>query len=420
MKKYFTFFLVVFFHGFLKSQTLDVLFIGSSYTSYNNMPQMLTDIATSKADTIYFETNEPLGTDFEFFATDTAVHNKIYSRQWDYVVLQERSILPALDTLSVQENVYPFAEKLDSIILANNNCTETIFFMTWGKENGDSLFCTNYPPVCTYEGMQQRLRESYLQMAENNHGTVSPVGEAWKKVRALFPAIELYNPDESRPSVHGSYLAACVFYASLFHKSPIGAIYPSVITPDDALSIQTISSETVLDSLFLWQGTGNIANPDFSFEIYDNQVQFTNLSFNATDFFWTFGDDLVSDEENPLHIYSNYDNYNVTLTASNECSTFKTKDTFSLIVNGLNNSINLVGGTEIYPNPNNGNFTMSKNIEESILIKIFNSKGQSIFETSLQNATDKGVEINNLPKGMYHLILFKKSAKVDGVNFIVK
>ena len=50
--------------------------------------------------------------------------------------------------------------------------------MTWGRKNGDASNCSAYPPICTYEGMQQRLRESYMEMASANQGRVSPVGMA--------------------------------------------------------------------------------------------------------------------------------------------------------------------------------------------------------------------------------------------------
>jgi hypothetical protein len=402
MKKIVLFTLTTIFFSSLKSQTIDVLFVGSSYTYFNNMPQMLVDIANSKADTVYFETNEQSGTDFEFFTTDTVVLEKINQRAWDYVVLQERSILPALDTLSVQENVYPFAKKLDSLILANNNCSETVFFMTWGKENGDSSYCTNYPPVCTYNGMQQRLRESYLEMTASNHATISPVGIVWKNIRELYPNINLYSDDESRPSLQGSYLAACTFYSTLFHKSCLGASHPVDISNEDALALQTVSSNIVLDSLFLWQGHGDIANPNFNFEINDNEVQFTNLSFNTLEYFWNFGDNSTSSEINPLHIYADYEGYNVTLTASNNCSSFKAKNTCFLIASDIHDNSNN-SNIQVFPNPSKGNFTILTNFNSHFKIRIFNPSGQEVFTEIIPS--DNSINLFYLPKGFYQMLL---------------
>ena len=47
--------------------------------------------------------------------------------------------------------------------------------MTWGRKYGDQQNCQFYPPVCTYLGMQNRLRESYLSMSFTSNATF-PVG----------------------------------------------------------------------------------------------------------------------------------------------------------------------------------------------------------------------------------------------------
>ncbi|MBQ4475017.1 MAG: T9SS type A sorting domain-containing protein, partial [Bacteroidales bacterium] len=112
---------------------------------------------------------------------------------------------------------YPFAKQLCDSIRANDSCTQILFFMTWGRENGDQSNCANYEPLCTYDGMQQRLRESYVQMADDNNAIVVPVGLAWKYVRDHYPEINLYQSDGSHPSVEGTYLAALTFRSFLYY-----------------------------------------------------------------------------------------------------------------------------------------------------------------------------------------------------------
>ena len=46
-------------------------------------------------------------------------------------------------------------------------------------------------------------------------------------------------------------------------------------------------------------------------------VQFTDLSENATEWDWDFGDEATSIEQNPVHTYSAAGNYTVNLTVSN-------------------------------------------------------------------------------------------------------
>ena len=89
---------------------------------------------------------------------------KINQQQWDYVVLQAQSQELSFSPFQVASDSYPYAEILVDSIFANSSCTEPLFFMTWGRKYGDQSNCQFYPPVCTYLGMQQRLRESYLDM----------------------------------------------------------------------------------------------------------------------------------------------------------------------------------------------------------------------------------------------------------------
>ena len=50
-------------------------------------------------------------------------------------------------------------------------------------------------------------------------------------------------------------------------------------------------------------------------------VQFTDLSKDATGWNWDFGDGTTSTEQNPAHVYSLADTYNVSLTVNNSNGT---------------------------------------------------------------------------------------------------
>jgi len=69
---------------------------------------------------------------------------------------------------------------------------------------------------------QAFISDAYLRAARETKSSVAPVGVAWERVRRIFPSIELYDSDGSHPSPAGTYLAACVIYATLFHQSPEG------------------------------------------------------------------------------------------------------------------------------------------------------------------------------------------------------
>lgn len=230
-----------------------ILFIGNSYTYVNNLPQMLYDLAVMNNDTIIFDANTIGGYTFQMHCNDATTISKINSQQWDYVVLQEQSQTPSFPPSQVATDCYPYAKRLDSLIKANDSCTRTIFYMTWGRKYGDASNCANYPPLCTFEGMNQRLRESYLEMADSNRTFVAPVGAAFRNSRINDSTINLYQSDYSHPSLEGSYLAACVFYSAIYQKSPIANPFMSTLGTATAYTLQTIAKQTVLDSLTNWR-----------------------------------------------------------------------------------------------------------------------------------------------------------------------
>jgi hypothetical protein len=294
-------------------QTKEVLFVGNSYTFYNNLPQLVSDIAISLGDTLIHDSSTPGGATFNAHSSNSQTLSKISQQQWDYVVLQAQSQEPSFPPGQVANDTYPYAAILVDSIESNFSCIEPMFFMTWGRKYGDQTNCVVYPPVCTYSGMQQRLRESYLEMSVNHNASCSPVGMAWKASIELDSALNLYSPDNSHPSIYGSYLAACTFYSSLFKKPSLGSSFYGGIDSITAISLQTIASSTVLDSIANW----NIFNTDFTVNQNNDSISCINLSSNYENLIWDFGDGAISIDENPTHIYSGSGIYTITLTAFN-------------------------------------------------------------------------------------------------------
>ena len=70
--------------------------------------------------------------------------------------------------------------------------------------------------------MQDVITETYLRVAQETDAMVAPVGYAWRKALSASPGLALHVEDRSHPSMLGSYLAACVFYATLFGETPVG------------------------------------------------------------------------------------------------------------------------------------------------------------------------------------------------------
>ena len=125
-------------------QTKEVLFVGNSYTYYNDLPNLVQQIALSFGDTLIHESSTPGGSSFSAHTTNTQTLGKISQQQWDYIVLQAQSQEPSLSPGYVNANVYPAVQSLIDSIEQSSLCIEPLFFMTWGRKNGDASKNTTY------------------------------------------------------------------------------------------------------------------------------------------------------------------------------------------------------------------------------------------------------------------------------------
>jgi hypothetical protein len=197
--------------------------VGNSYTYVNDMPKMFSAVAESLGDQVEVDMAAPGGFSFESHAKDASTRAKIGAKAWGFVVLQEQSQRPDFPSAQLETEVIPYALQLDGLVHSGHAATRTVFFETWGHKTGDRGNCAHFPEVCSYEGMQRRLSAAYADFARRTSALLAPVGTAWKNVRLSHPEIELYQADGIHPSMQGSYLAACVFYAVLFKKGAVGA-----------------------------------------------------------------------------------------------------------------------------------------------------------------------------------------------------
>jgi hypothetical protein len=379
-----------------------ILFVGNSYTASHNLAQRVQELAVAMGDSLVYDVSAFGGYTFNLHSTNTTTLSKIQSNNWDYVVLQEQSQIPALSPAYVSTNCFPYAHKLDSIIVDHNPCAETVFFMTWGRKNGDAMNCGSYPPVCTYNGMQARLRQSYLQMAVNEHASVAPIGAAWKMVRDSFPSIELYEPDESHPSEQGTYLAMCVLYCTFFHKSCVGSPYIfGSVTPAEALQLQYAATRVTLDSLVNWQGMGDIPHAKFIYSLTGSTVTLTNQSANATHYLWNFGDSFTSTLANPVHTYSSAGTYIITLQASDSsCKAFTATDTLTILPTHI--ARNEFKDWKVYPNPVKD--VLYFETHEQGMLEVYNLSGQKVYRQFL-SLGKQTVPVTNWDKGNYLVVL---------------
>ena len=273
-----------------------------------------------------------------------------------------------------------------------------------GRKNGDQGNCAVWPPVCTYIGMQDRLRIGYLMMAQAVDAEVAPVGIVWRLVRSIAPTIELYNPDQSHPSLTGSYLAACTFYASIYHKSPVGAFHPAAISAGDALIIQQSAASVVFDSLATWNIDTTTVRSSFGTSVSGNfELTFNNTTQNATSYLWDFGDGTTSDMFSPVHQYSQPGSWDVTLISYRGCESDTIMQTVLAVATPGISEID-ESQIELYPNPASDfiRIKLDAQIELPLALKLFDSETRLVKEL-IVDQHDYQLELGELATGNYLL-----------------
>ena len=390
---------------------LTALFLGNSYTYVNNLPQVISDLALANGDTLVFDSNCPGGYTFQNHFSDATSVSKMNAQQWDYIILQAQSQEPSFDPTQVETETLPFAIKLDSIIKHHNSCTETVFYETWGRKLGDASNCASYPPICTYLGMQDRLRASYKLFADTTHATMSPAGEAYRKSIALNPSLELYNADQSHPSIEGSYLIACVFYEVLFHKSVLTNTYTSGVSATNVSFLQQIAHDVVNDSLSTWNiGTYFPWAPFTNTLINTLNYQYTSASPTMINT-WYFGDGTTSSLFNPSHTYLSNQTYTVSHVVRTGCK----KDSASIILNTLLSNVqenNLSTFISIYPIPVNTRLTINTR-NQVVQYIIYNAFGNLV----LSGKASDTIDVTALANGLY-FIEVQLNGKTHTLKFI--
>jgi hypothetical protein len=221
-----------------------VLFVGNSYTTVNDLPAVFSNLAHSGGHRAETGTAAGDGLTLADHAGSSATAALLASKSWDIVVLQEQSQIPSVEQLR-QEQMYPAARRLVGTI--RNQGARPLFYLTWARRDG-------WPEngMSTYASMQSAIDHGYLAIAADQRAAVAPVGVAWATLVSRGTATELWQLDGSHPTAAGTYLAACVFYATIFRESPTGLMYHSSLSSEAAATIQAVAAETVLGDPVKW------------------------------------------------------------------------------------------------------------------------------------------------------------------------
>jgi len=204
---------------------LRILFIGNSYTSRNQLPRLVANLAMAA--------EHPQRVDFEMIVAGGAslkrhwnagrAQETLQSKPWDYVVLQEQSTLPLKNPQRYHDNVRLFAA------LIAERRAQVVLYLTWSRQAGPQT--------------QEAITRAVYDIAEEMTALVVPAGLAWHRALHAVGGLQLYESDGSHPTLEGSYLAACTFHVALFGERPVGDSVGDALKLDRAVarSLQEIA-----------------------------------------------------------------------------------------------------------------------------------------------------------------------------------
>ncbi|HHU95992.1 MAG: hypothetical protein QM237_06780 [Bacteroidota bacterium] len=183
--------------------TLRVLFVGNSYTYYNNLPQLVSILSEQTGTKLITQKSVVGGAKLSEHwhgLRDLKTKEMIRTGHYDIVVLQEYS----MGAIEQSDSLKLYAKLFCEFIKENG--AVPYLYQTWAREKVPQYFET--------------IEKVYAEVAEENDARLVPVGRAWRLANQSRPNIQLFDADGSHPSNLGTFLAACLFTATITGEIP--------------------------------------------------------------------------------------------------------------------------------------------------------------------------------------------------------
>ena len=390
----------------LLARPVKILFIGNGITSYNGIPWEFKELAESAGNEIIVDTYTRDNYALSFhngLLGDINAIEKINSRSWDYVILQEQSLLPVIPRMTKTFTI-PAIHSLSNIVKQKNKCARIILFMTWARPTGgsycvqiDSLGLSCSPKFINFFHMQDSVESSYLRIAESVNAEIAPIGNAWKRFLEEDHGKHLFYDNTNLANDLGAYLTACVLYSTIFQRKLDTVNYISTLSPEEAHLARHYAESTVIPNRNKW----NIKmieyqpQPLFEYIKVQNQVQFFDKSINGYAWSWDLGDGSVSNDMNPFHKYNELGTYEVCLrlASPDKCPKVYCRE---LVLREL---------FVLYPNPCIDYLTIKfkQDIREPIILECMSLNGNLVFSKRFSPAESGliNLEMSGIPSGSY-------------------
>lgn len=197
-----------------KNKTYNILFIGNSFTDYNNLARdIFVPLCKAAGYNVTVDTVTRGAYILELFGNSddqygAKVDECLKNNKYDAVIIQEQSHRPISDNASFKRGVHSLAEKV------KENGAELFLYETWGYKTGHG----SLPAFGgTTENMAKKLSDAYLEAGKEVNAKIIHAGIAMLDVYLNHKEeIELYQNDLYHPSYDGSALVAYTMLATMF------------------------------------------------------------------------------------------------------------------------------------------------------------------------------------------------------------
>lgn len=229
-----------------KAKEYNILFIGNSYTHYNDMPE---EIFAPIARAAGYTVNVKRITKGGWYLIDSAkaadevgakVEAELKAKKYDFVILQEQSTCPALEPGKFYDGVRNLLAKI------KENGATPILYGTWGRKTGHEVLTEN---KWTHESMTWKITAAYEAIGKELGIEVAYAGLAFHDVYTNNSSkVDIYHTDLTHPSYSGSYLAAMTIFAKITGIDPTTVSYKGTLSDEVSSILKEAARKAVFDT----------------------------------------------------------------------------------------------------------------------------------------------------------------------------
>jgi PKD repeat protein len=149
------------------------------------------------------------------------------------------------------------------------------------------------------------------------------------------------------------------------------------------------------------------ATAGFTASVVGSSAVTNNTSTGAASYQWNFGDNTPSDNSaNPVHTYTANGTYTITLIVTGICGSDTMTQVVTITQVGLQD-IDLSNTLEVYPNPNDGVFTIAFELSsaKTVQIEVLDVQGRKVVEQRLESVLvhREQLDLSGSESGIYVL-----------------